>query len=92
MISTISWEGIVECCVIKGGMKKGNFLESLQSNLCPKPDARQVVIIDHLNIHKIREVGELIKGTGVRTLRRCGRCRSVLSSSFPEPGSMGWSK
>jgi transposase len=56
------------CRVIKGGMKKGDFLEFLRSELCPKLDARKVVIMDNLNIHKSREVEELIRGRGARIL------------------------
>ena len=44
-------------------MKKGDFLEFLRSELCPKLDARK-----DLNIHKSREVEELIRGTGARIL------------------------
>jgi transposase len=68
VIGAISLRGVVGCRVIKGGMKKGDFLEFLRSELCPKLDARKVVIMDNLNIHKSREVEELIRGTGARIL------------------------
>ncbi len=42
-------------------MKKGDFLGFLRSELCPKLEARKVVIMD-------REVEELIRGTGARIL------------------------
>ncbi len=42
-------------------MKKGDFLEFLRSELCPKLEARKVVIMDW-------EVEELIRGTGARIL------------------------
>ncbi|MFS8903345.1 IS630 family transposase [Synechococcus sp. H60.4] len=68
VIGAISLRGVVGCRVIKGGMKKGDFLEFLRSELCPKLDARKVVIMDNLNIHRSREVEELIRGTGARIL------------------------
>ena len=43
-------------------------MEFLQSELCPKLDASKVVIMENLNIHRSREVEELIRGTGVRVL------------------------
>jgi len=49
-------------------MKKGDFLEFLRSELCPKLEARKVVIMDNLNIHRSREVEELIRATGARIL------------------------
>jgi transposase len=49
-------------------MKKGNFLEFSKNDLCPKLDARKAVIMDNLNIHRSREVAELIGGTGARIL------------------------
>ncbi|MFS8903101.1 IS630 family transposase [Synechococcus sp. H60.4] len=68
VIGAISLRGVVGCRVIKGGMKKEDFLEFLRSELCPKLDARKVVIMDNLNIHRSREVEELIRGTGARIL------------------------
>ncbi|MFS8881058.1 IS630 family transposase, partial [Synechococcus sp. H55.11] len=68
VIGAISLRGVVGCRVVKGGMKKGDFLEFLRSELCPKLDARKVVIMDNLNIHRSREVEELIRGTGARIL------------------------
>jgi hypothetical protein len=44
IIEAISWREAVGCCVIKGGMRKSNFLEFLQSDSCPELDARKVVI------------------------------------------------
>jgi hypothetical protein len=44
IIEAISWKEAVGCCVIKGGMRKSNFLEFLQSDSCPELDARKVVI------------------------------------------------
>ncbi len=44
-------------------MKKGDFLQFLRSELCPKLDARKVGIMDNFNIHRSREVEELIRGT-----------------------------
>ena len=49
-------------------MKRGDFLEFLRSELCPKLEARKVVIMDNLNIHRSREVEELIRGTGAQIL------------------------
>ncbi|MFS8914238.1 IS630 family transposase, partial [Synechococcus sp. B60.2] len=42
VIGAISLRGVVGCRVIKGGMKKGDFLEFLRSELCPKLEARKV--------------------------------------------------
>ncbi len=49
-------------------MKKEDFLEFLRSELCLKLDARKVGIMDNFNIHRSREVEELIRGTGARIL------------------------
>ena len=68
VIGAISVRGVVGCRVIKGGMKKEDFLEFLRSELCPKLDARKVGIMDNFNIHRSREVEELIRGTGARIL------------------------
>jgi hypothetical protein len=48
IIGAISLGGVVSCRVIKGGMKKEDFLEFLRNDLCPKLDARKVVITDNL--------------------------------------------
>ncbi len=49
-------------------MKEGDFLGFLRSELCLKLEARKVVIMENLNIHKSWEVEELIRGTGARIL------------------------
>jgi hypothetical protein len=56
LIGAISVEGVVCHKIIKGSMKKRDFLEFVKTELCPKLNEKKVVIMDNLNSHKAIEV------------------------------------
>ena len=68
LIGAISVEGVVCHKIIKGSMKKQDFLEFVKTELCPKLNEKKVVIMDNLNRHKAIEVQQMISQTGARLL------------------------
>jgi transposase len=84
LIGAISVEGVVCHKIIKGSMKKRDFLEFVKTELCPKLNEKKVVIMDNLNSHKAIEVQQMISQTGARLLYL------VYSPEF-NPIEMMWS-
>jgi hypothetical protein len=60
LIGAISVDGIVCHKIIKGSMKKQDFLEFVKTELCPELNEKKVVIMDNLNSHKAIEVEQMI--------------------------------
>ena len=85
LIGAISVEGVVCHKIIKGSMKKQDFLEFVKTELCPKLNEKKVVIMDNLNSHKAIEVQQMISQTGARLLYL-----PVYSPEF-NPIEMMWS-
>ncbi len=56
LIGAISVGGVVCHKIIKGSMKKQDFLEFVKAELCPKLNEKKMVIMDNLNGHKAIEV------------------------------------
>ena len=84
-IGAISVEGIVCHKIIKGSMKKQDFLEFVKTELCPKLDGKKVVIMANLNSHQAIEVQPMMSQTGARLLYL-----PIYSPAF-NPIEMMWS-
>jgi len=85
VIGAISAKDIVCYKMIKGSMKKQDFLEFVKTELCPRLNEKKVVIMDNLNSHKTAEVRQMIGQTGARLLYL-----PVYSPEF-NPIEMMWS-
>jgi transposase len=64
LISSISTGGTGTSMSIEGSADGEAFLLYVEHFLCPSLERGQVVVMDNLQVHKMREVRELIEGRG----------------------------
>ena len=64
LISYISLEGMGPSMSIEGSADGEAFLVYIEQFLCPTLKPGQVVVMDNLQVHKMRRVRELIEGRG----------------------------
>jgi transposase len=66
MIGAIKKGGVVATKMIKGSMKGKDFREFLETELIPKLNEGDVIVMDNLSSHKIEGIKELIEEKGAR--------------------------
>lgn len=66
LIGAISVEGVVATKSIPGSMKGKDFRDFIEHDLAPKLNPGDVVIMDNLNIHKMKGIQELITARGAK--------------------------
>jgi transposase len=64
LISSISLEGMGASMSIEGPADGEAFALYIEHFLCPKLKEGQIVVMDNLQVHKMRRVRELIEGRG----------------------------
>jgi transposase len=64
LISSISLEGMGSSMSIEGPADGEAFALYIEHFLCPKLKEGQIVVMDNLQVHKMRRVRELIEGCG----------------------------
>jgi transposase len=64
LISSISHEGMGASMSIEGSADGEAFLLYVERLLCPTLERGQIVVMDNLQVHKMRKVRELIEGRG----------------------------
>lgn len=66
LIGAMNHEGIVATQMIEGSMKGNHFKDFIEKKLVPKLKEGDVVVMDNLKIHKMKEIEELITAKGAR--------------------------
>ena len=67
-LGAMSLEGMVATMTVESATDGDVFEAFLKQVLCPMLRAGDVVVMDNLNVHKVKHVQELIQGAGVRLL------------------------
>ncbi len=64
LISSMNLEGIGASMSIEGSADGDAFLLYVEQLLCPTLERGQIVVMDNLQVHKMKKVRELIEGCG----------------------------
>jgi transposase len=64
LISSMNLEGMGASMSIEGSLDGEAFLPYVEQLLCPTLKQGQIVVMDNLQVHKIKRVRELIEGRG----------------------------
>jgi transposase len=64
LISSINLEGMGTSMSIEGSVDGDVFLLYIEHFLCPTLERGQIVVMDNLQVHKMKKVRELIEGCG----------------------------
>jgi transposase len=86
LIGAMRIEGIVATRMVQRSMKGKDFREYLESDLVPKLQKGDVVVMDNLRIHRMRGIEEIVKKVGAKI--------EYLPTYSPDfnPIEMLWSK
>ena len=66
LIGAMNVEGIVATKAIEGSMKGEDFYNFIKTELVPKLRPGHVIVMDNLNIHKMKGIEELVAEKGAR--------------------------
>jgi transposase len=79
LISSISLEGMGASMSIEGSADGDAFLAYTERLLCPSLKRGQIVVMDNLQVHKMKKVRELIEARAARWFS----CRATRRTSTP---------
>lgn len=68
LIGALSTAGVVAVMSVAGSTDAAAFCTYLRQVLAPRLGARDVVVMDNLSVHKVREVRRIVSGSGARLL------------------------
>lgn len=68
VLGAIALDGVRATMTVEGGTTRDVFLRFVREHLCPALRARDVVVMDNLAAHHVREVRREIESVGARVL------------------------